>query len=338
MGDDLLLKFLPTGVRGIPNFARYSSLLSNWKFSNEVLTGTRQKLKGKLSANVECIALAGSLGRLEGCSSSDADYIMIVTEAQDKSVGQDKKVLHDVLSSLSVSPPNKSGVFSSPRAPSELIESVGNAEEESDVLGKRMLLLLESRPIFGDVKFLELIRRIFDRYTSEVNHDSSKDHAFLLNDLIRYFRYICVNYQSSFWRENEKWPLRNIKLRHSRILMYTGLLFLIGEASKYDDAKKVGVVWDNLGLTPLERIAWVYHQNGDRNFFRIAGLYNVFVSRLNDVEIRNALSAFDYEDRYNVPVFAELKANSDAFVAELLRFVSSRRGTWSERFFEYLIF
>jgi hypothetical protein len=34
----------------------------------------------------------------------------------------------------------------------------------------------------------------------------------------------------------------------------------------------------------------------------------------------------------------EGKANSDALRSELTRFIFARRGQWSERFFEYLIF
>lgn len=52
----------------------------------------------------------------------------------------------------------------------------------------------------------------------------------------------------------------------------------------------------------------------------------------------NASQEESYENRYSKPEFASLKANSDGLIAELLRFVLSRRGNWSERFFEYLIF
>ena len=168
--------------------------------------------------------------------------------------------------------------------------------------------------------------------------DPSKELVFFLNDLIRYFRYICVNYEDSFGRENEKWAVRNLKLRHSRILMYAGLLFLIGEASKDGIAEKSQVIWESLGLTPLERLAHVYERCGDRCFFRVLGPYNVFLAKLSDPELRPRLNAFGYEERYSVPEFAELKWNSDAISAELLRFVFARRGSWSERFFEYLLF
>jgi hypothetical protein len=97
-------------------------------------------------------------------------------------------------------------------------------------------------------------------------------------------------------------------------------------------------VKDRLPLTPLERLAWVYESNRDQSFYRVLGLYNVFLRRASDPDWRAKLQKADYDDRYSVPEFAEMKANSDALAAELTRFMFARRGQWSERFFEYLFF
>jgi hypothetical protein len=120
--------------------------------------------------------------------------------------------------------------------------------------------------------------------------------------------------------------------------MYSGLLFLLGEASKYRGSAKIETVRAHLPHTPLERLAWVYSENNDGGFFRVLGLYNVFVSRMSDSAWRGQLKDVEYPDRYSVPAFAEMKANSDAFIAEFVRFIFARRGQWSERFFEYLFF
>ena len=48
--------------------------------------------------------------------------------------------------------------------------------------------------------------------------------------------------------------------------------------------------------------------------------------------------SYDYDLRYLKRSYADLKANSDGVIAELLRFVLARRNEWTERFFEYLIF
>ena len=329
---------LPTKPRTIRKFERYPALRQNWDYSVKLLNHLSAKCVDSLSENVETIAVAGSFGRLEGSHESDADYIMIVTDPGHSSIPKDNDVLQKAIKEYGVLPPNKSGVFSQPRSRSQLIDPIGKADEEVDELGKRMLLLLESRPIYRADRFDEFLNELFGRYSEYVSADPDKEFTFLMNDLMRYFRYICVNYQANFWRQNEKWALRNLKLRHSRILMYSGLLFLLGEASKHRGPAKVACVRDHLSHTPLERIGWVYEQNHDGGFFRILGLYNLFVSRLSDSDWRAKLKEVEYEDRYSTAAFAEMKANSDAFIAEFVRFLFARRGQWSDRFYEYLFF
>ena len=321
----------------IRNFDRYKSYTENWVFSEQFIKHLKSSLAGTLSNNVKTIAIAGSFGRLEGSASSDADYILVVQDGSEKAVENDRKMINDAIAAYKVSPPNKSGVFAAARTADELLAAVGEANERVDQLGKRMLLLLESRPVYNEKEFDALVDSLFSKYAEYLRRDTDKEYAFLMNDLIRYFRYICVNYQATFWRENEKWVIRNLKLRHSRVIMYAGLLFLIGEASKHSGERKIDFVKEGLALTPLERIALVYDQNQDHAFFRLIGLYNVFLSRLSDEEWRSRLNV-DYEERYTLPEFSEMKANSDALAAELLRFVFARRGQWSERFFEYLLF
>jgi hypothetical protein len=328
----------PPQPRSIRKFDRYPALRENWKFSTDFLKYLSKLCIGQLSDNVDTIAIAGSFGRLEGSQQSDADYIIVVKDSSHQTVAQDIEVLQKAIKDYGVSPPNKSGVFCEPRTRSELIDPIGKPEEKVDELGKRMLLLLESRPIFNADSFDGLIQELFAKYSEYVTGDPDKEFTFLLNDLIRYFRFICVNYQFNFWRQNEQWALRNLKLRHSRIVMYSGLLFLLGEASKHNGSNKVSTVTDHLSYTPMERLAWVYDQNHDRSFFRLLGLYNLFVSRLSDKKWRDDLRDVGYNDRYTTPAFAEMKANSDAFIAEFTRFLFGRKDQWSDRFFEYLFF
>src|SRR5207253_1493589 len=99
----------------------------------------------------------------------------------------------------------------------------------------------------------------------------------------------------------------------------------------------------HLLFTPLERMAAVYYANGDTSFFRVAGFYDIFLRLLSNDDVRKELNNKEiqpgsYEARYQMPNYAILKANSDGLAGELLRFIMSRRGTWSERFFEYLLF
>jgi len=55
---------------------------------------------------------------------------------------------------------------------------------------------------------------------------------------------------------------------------------------------------------------------------------------------RRAFNAcpLEYTDRYNNPIFKELKDNSDCLQTFLTNSVLDMRGKWSQKAFEYLIF
>jgi hypothetical protein len=323
----------------IPNFDRYLALAKNWSYSARAISQLREYCRA-VSKNVVTIGLAGSFGRFEASSTSDADYIMIVRDKHPARTEADRALLTSAIQKLGAQSPNAKGVFYDPEVFGTLV-NIGATDEKNPVLAKRLLLLLESRPIFNDDEYDELVDKIFEKYTTHLSSDAAKEFTFLLNDLIRYFRYICVSYQENFWRHDDTWALRNLKLRHSRLIMYAGLLMLLGEASKPSNKKKMKTVRERLYLTPLERLAWAYQENNDDGLARLLGLYNVFIARLSDETWRGRIRAItnqQYDKRYEVPEFGEVKANSDALQAELTRFVFARKGSWSNRFFEYLLF
>lgn len=334
------------------DISRYMTLHHNWDQSKELLQQIRDCLSSaKISSLVETVAAAGSIGRMEASPDvSDADLIVVVSNQIDPESNEAKEAYDSVWEAIPphIARPKPTGVFAQPTNQSQLLGDVGKADESLKVFGKRLLLLLETQPLYRDDNYTNLINLIVDRYADKyVKRDSKKEWTLLLNDLIRYFRSIAVNYQWDFDNEAGKWPIRNIKLRHSRLVMYSGLLMLLGEASK-ERNDKVAWLQNRLKMTPLERLAWVYDQNKDWNFHRIAGPYDVFLSQLSKIDVRQRLNVdpveqegnheASYKKRYEIAEFATLKANSDGLIAELLRFIMARRNSWSERFFEYLIF
>lgn len=338
------------------NLDRYATAKTNWSQSKEFISRIRKCLiDAEVASVVVTIAAAGSMGRMEAAPGvSDADLIIVLSdniEPESQEAEEAYKLVWKLLEPLSLDKPKPTGVFAMPTTQKQLISNIGKANEGYEVFGKRLLLLLESQPLYKDENYTNLINSIIDRYADKyVKSDSKKEWTLLLNDLIRYFRSLAVNYQWDFDNEVEKWAIRNVKLRHSRLVMYSGLLMLLGEASK-ERSDKVSWLQEQLKKTPLERIAWVYEQNYDWNFYRVLGPYNVFLSRLSKPEVRQNLNfnpsdlidphndgENSYNQRYSNEEFSNLKANSDGLISELLRFVLARRGNWIERFFEYLIF
>jgi hypothetical protein len=293
------------------------------------------------------IAVSGSLGRLEAGPHSDADPIVVL--ADDLPARADRAAVMnevwDLLEPLSLPRPDPAGIFAGPITRAALCDpsSVGRIVEDPGVFGKRIQLLLDTQPIYGSQRYAELVRSIVERYAiGFVARDAGKEWAYLLNDLIRYFRALCVQAQWDFAPAGGGWYWRSSKLRHSRVLLYAGLLFLLGESSK-ERQDKVGWLTARLRLTPLERIASVYLANDDPHFEPLAAAYDRFLARMSDPGTGVALTAAAPRRADDLaapppPAYAELHANSRVLMAELLRFVLGRRGGWGDAFFEYLLF
>ncbi len=70
---------------------------------------------------------------------------------------------------------------------------------------------------------------------------------------------------------------------------------------------------------------------------RILGIYDIFIRKISDANIRASLRS-DYEERYSNPYYSELKVNSDSLQTELTRFIFAQKGKWTDHIYEYLIF
>lgn len=292
-----------------------------------------EKFKG-----IECIAVAGSLARKDGCPHSDLDIVTIVDNLSTFDKVGYSEWLDDLCKKVDLQRSNPHGVFADPIEKSTLIATAGKMSEDYKDLSRRVLLLLESTWLCNEEGYQDTIAAIIDKYAEDVKVYPRKNFVFLLNDVIRYFRTICVNYQhSKVMTDYGKWPIRNVKLRHSRVVMYFSLVACIGMLSKYEKDDKIDVLKCLISMEPLLRLYVIYELSVDSAFFRLAEYYNTFLILMGNNHNREALKNLEYENRYSSTEFSLLKANSDALAAELLRFFRARHAQWDERFFEYMI-
>ncbi len=316
------------------DISKFQTIKTTWKFSVATLERINEKLNNSLDDEEISVAVAGSYGRLEASPTSDLDFIILSQhELEDKRV---LDCIKDSANELNIWLPNPEGVFSEVISVADLVDKIGSRTDTLECVAQRMLLLMETRPLFNERVYRNVTDQILRKYLEYVIQDPKKEALFLMNDLIRYFRSICVNYQFQFWREQEKWTLRNVKLRHSRIVLYAGLLLLLMNASK-ERKDKSAYISTRIHYTPLEKIAFVYADNRDYSFDKILGIYEVFLRKVADEKIRNSLQ-IDYENRYSNPHYLELKVSADSLRTELTRFIFSMRGVWTDHVLEYLIF
>jgi len=150
----------------------------------------RRAAFGQLSHDDDvAVVLMGSWGRAEVTSGSDDDFMILVRGAKRQGV---RPSIGDVKTVLDRAPGDQ-GIFGKPVSSDRLIQRIGLEKDKNSNLSRRMLLLLES--VHGTREDIHKAVRdeLVDRYLDE----SVKDYRpprFLLNDVIRYWRTMCVDF------------------------------------------------------------------------------------------------------------------------------------------------
>ena len=234
----------------------------------------RQSLKGKLDALPQddrfpslTIYATGSLARKEANSESDLDaFFMLSSNHTTHPMGRirDVRVLNAVLDSAEETNfPDFSndGEYLKFLHIDHVIEHLGDREDDYiNAFTARMLMLLESTYLYNEDKFNEFRNKIIDVYFTDFHrHSDSFRPIFLLNDVIRFWRTLCLNYENGrHWRmrqeegEVAKGHLQNLKLKFSRLsICYSFICHLLSQGP----ALAIESVIKTASLTPFERLA-----------------------------------------------------------------------------------
>ncbi len=253
------------------------------QFSDERFERLRSSLVDApgICAERACVYATGSFGRQEASEHSDVDLFIVSLSDYDEEKRIDRSrlsKLNEILlkaeliratRSLKFPEFSKDGRFLDPHAATSLIQATGNQYDDAEnTFTARLLLLLESRPLIGSEVYSKIIDDVIAKYWAEYpRHIDCFVPAYLANDILRYWRTLCLNYEAN---TSVKTPIdraerkvKNYKLKHSRMLTcYSALLQLLFVYVK-SGTVSVSDAQIMTSLTPVQRVKFVSDELGE---------------------------------------------------------------------------
>jgi predicted nucleotidyltransferase len=272
---------------------------------------TLERLHGLLlGQDVEdtSIVVFGSFARGEYTVGSDIDWTLLVDGRAHDEHFQRALAITRILDDAKFQPPNPYGVFDNVSFSHPLLHLIGGHDDSNRNTTQRILLLLESLAVCRSEAHERVIELVLHRYVSDdrgllFSKRNPLVPRFLLNDIIRYWRTITVDFVNK-QRTKGAWALRNVKLRMSRKLLFaSGMLAcfsleLFGKDEQWrgeggvDPARVTRFLQQRLRLSPLEQMCEVLLRPGvsRETVLQVIEAYDTFMGMLADDEKRRHLS------------------------------------------------
>jgi hypothetical protein len=242
------------------------------------------------------VVLFGSWGRHELTPHSDDDWVILVNGGERDGVRPSTDEMERRIG-VAERKPGAQGVFGDIVFCDHLVGRIGLDTDDNRNLTRRVLLLLESQPVANDRVHRDCWERVLEGYLD----DSVKDFRpprFLLNDVIRYWRTICVDFVGKERQgTGEKWALRNLKLRTSRRVLFAGGLLPILLCHRHSAKEMRPFLVSRLALPPTDRLAAAFLDCDVPDAgVRALGAYDRWIEMLCDEAVRAELNAIPRSD------------------------------------------
>lgn len=294
----------------------FPSLASCENHSSKILEKIRTKLKEILNAEDFCIVTTGSFARSEASLESDLDWFIVhqFKPNEDILLKVDEQIKQLVSKEF-----GSTGTFGESVLVDDLLINFGGLYDDNASFTRRMLYLLESKWLYNENMFISVKRKLLEIYIKE-NIPDKKLNKFFLNDIIRYYRTICTDFEYKVSEAGKSWGVRNIKLRFSRKLLYISGVMVVAETCNLKRDEKINKTMELLQYSPIERISQICKSDlGD-----LLKYYNCFLEAISDSQIRGNLDSVKKECRDSHEQFYKLKQLSQLFSEELHKHLVNR--------------
>ena len=292
----------------------FPHLLAARERTQEALEDVRARLATTPRDADAAVVLFGSWGRREVTEGSDADWSVLVEGRPRARVRPGEG---DLVGALGPGPA-EGGSFGGVTFAEPLSEQVGLRADSWDNLTLRMLLLLESVAVAGEDVHARCHARVLATYVGEV--DAFRPPRFLLNDLIRYWRTIAVDFEGKARAEaGRKWGARLAKLRTSRKVLFAGGLLPVLLCHLHRAEEIPAFLSAQFAAPSTDRLAFAFSEFDAVDLgLRALSAYDRWLGLLGDPEARAELERLGSDDADRSPVFREARRLGDELEAGLL--------------------
>lgn len=321
--------------------ASFPALLAARERSEQGLGQLRDELRRLALPAETSLVLLGSWGRAEVTAVSDLDWLLVDASAEraPESPGSDPVPraqlaldpelpgaplaahlgdLEQIMARYGASPGSQ-GTFGTEVHVEDLAGRIGLDEDSNHNLTRRMLLLLESVPATGPAQHRQALERVLTTYIDGRTRDY-RPPRFLLNDLIRYWRTIAVDFEGKRREQDDrKWAVRNVKLRSARKILFAGGLLPILACRNLQVGEMGPFLLDQFSAPATDRIAHAFLAwDATDEGVRCLRAYDGVLGRLADPAVRDHLEALPYEQARDDDTFLELRRLGHELEAGLL--------------------
>lgn len=286
-----------------------------------------------------CVYVTGSYGRLEAWSGSDIDLFFLYDSADESQrfpwtrfVRLSARLI-EATEEMGFPSFSGDGRYLELQYVSDMENVLGSPRDDSlNAFTARMLLLLESQPLHDEDVYDGLLKRIIGFYYRDFeDHGTDFVPTFLLNDILRFWRTLTLNYEHHRLKlrcltgeelEHKKADsaLKNYKLKVSRLAT---CFSMVTRLSSMESPVTNEQVLELCRITPSERFDRV-RDHGEKADSLVDGLHQVYTEFLDRVQrpeadllaefevAENRKDALRHASRYGDLIYELLVEVSDA--------------------------
>lgn len=238
-----------------------------------------------------CVYLTGSYGRYEASPYSDLDiFFMHKGSSSQNAVLPVQKTLIDAAliracRELGFPEFTGGGQYLTIHYLDDIRASLGGPEDDArNFFTARMLLLLESLPLYNEFVYQDVVRSMISSYYRDYSdHKKNFRPIFFQNDIMRYWKTMCLNYEHRRNRlpddpiKHAEFHLKNFRLKFSRLLTCFSMIIAVVHLSRRAVLRDTDLL-ELVLASPWQRLIEVTQETGSLPLLeRMVTLYAWFL-------------------------------------------------------------